>query len=828
MSSIIHATAHGLVAGDPVRFGNLVPTNTGIDETVTYYVLAAGLTADAFEFSETDGGTPVVLAYPITDGLIRNADDYSVVADGIMDPPDSDLGVASALNVSMTTSMSLGPDGTVVPQITCTFPPIGAFVADNPTQPDTLVFDLAEDFEFKTKPQQQRLKYDPSIVSGADPTTRQKVTFTGLVAGRTYYARVYLTDIYTNSTIVTPGYVLSSLAAAGDTTAPAVPTSLAAAAGILMNMVSWVKVTDADLDHYDLAISTDGGSTFPTVRAVYTTVVALSDLTADQAYVYKVRAVDSSGNASAYTSTVTATPRKVTGSGLSGTDIKALSIDGAEIKAAAITAAKIAAGTITANEIAADTILAGNIAASAITSSELAAGAVVAGKIAAGTIVAADIAADTITAANIAASAITSSELAANAVIAGKIAAGTIVTGDLNATCSISLVSNSGATVVIDSTGITITNGKLTLQDEWGSSVIGASGFSGNWTEFILSGLYNGAFRSGVAGTVGLGRTSALPYWTVSNVAGTPTLTFVGPGIKCKWAAIDTTKMIVSDFITVLPGSTVEAAISLQYNRTSGGVHVEVEVETWDTTQTFAVGLIAIDETLTASTSGIVTFRATAAIPTNAYYYKVKVRLTEKTTHNSANEILVYQVAAKVATGPNFDVVTYAGLFSAFPHTPVTGDLRFRSDVDMWFKYNGSQWLCTCKHIAQFSMAVTATLPLAATATNRFYCPLPVDVGLDILIESYETFFNVRTGGTALGASHKWVDTIAAQPSGTTIATLSIASGASAAYRTVADSGDDTLDITSADVGLTETWTKTGTPGDLEHQTQITYRFIGV
>jgi hypothetical protein len=76
MASVIHATAHGLVAGDAVRFGNVLPANAGVSPLTTYYVLAAGLTANAFEFSTTVGGTPFVLTHAITSVTLSRPDKY--------------------------------------------------------------------------------------------------------------------------------------------------------------------------------------------------------------------------------------------------------------------------------------------------------------------------------------------------------------------------------------------------------------------------------------------------------------------------------------------------------------------------------------------------------------------------------------------------------------------------------------------------------------------------------------------------------------------------------------------------------------------------------
>lgn len=51
--------AHGLVAGDAIRFSTTGALPTGVSASLTYYVIAAGITADTFEFSTTFGGTAV-------------------------------------------------------------------------------------------------------------------------------------------------------------------------------------------------------------------------------------------------------------------------------------------------------------------------------------------------------------------------------------------------------------------------------------------------------------------------------------------------------------------------------------------------------------------------------------------------------------------------------------------------------------------------------------------------------------------------------------------------------------------------------------------------
>lgn len=74
--STIFFTAHGLVEGQAIKFANVLPDDTGIDETVTYYVIADNLTADSFEFSETPGGASFVLANDIASGDVIMPEEY--------------------------------------------------------------------------------------------------------------------------------------------------------------------------------------------------------------------------------------------------------------------------------------------------------------------------------------------------------------------------------------------------------------------------------------------------------------------------------------------------------------------------------------------------------------------------------------------------------------------------------------------------------------------------------------------------------------------------------------------------------------------------------
>jgi TP901-1 family phage major tail protein len=57
-SDLVGYTAHGLVAGDTVKFSGITGPTTPVNSTV-YYVIASGLTADAFKIAATAGGSAI-------------------------------------------------------------------------------------------------------------------------------------------------------------------------------------------------------------------------------------------------------------------------------------------------------------------------------------------------------------------------------------------------------------------------------------------------------------------------------------------------------------------------------------------------------------------------------------------------------------------------------------------------------------------------------------------------------------------------------------------------------------------------------------------------
>jgi hypothetical protein len=140
-------------------------------------------------------------------------------------------------------------------------------------------------------------------------------TITGLTNGTTYYVKVYAIDISGNISAASTeiSYLLkgSSGNSGGDTVAPGIPTGLAATVNSnnTVNLI-WVDPTDSDLSYIQI-IRSKGTGVDPT--SILTTVTkgvknyTDTDVLAGDVVNYKLKAYDTSGNASSATSTVSLT-----------------------------------------------------------------------------------------------------------------------------------------------------------------------------------------------------------------------------------------------------------------------------------------------------------------------------------------------------------------------------------------------------------------------------------------------------------------------------------------------------------------------------------------
>lgn len=105
--STINRVAHGLTAGQRVRFSDIAPDDTGLDPEVVYFVITAGLVADAFQISETDEGDPLVLDLDVTSANMQ------VVPEETDSSPAIAITAAAATDLFAATAHGLVADDTI-------------------------------------------------------------------------------------------------------------------------------------------------------------------------------------------------------------------------------------------------------------------------------------------------------------------------------------------------------------------------------------------------------------------------------------------------------------------------------------------------------------------------------------------------------------------------------------------------------------------------------------------------------------------------------------------------------------------------------------------
>ena len=133
-------------------------------------------------------------------------------------------------------------------------------------------------------------------------------TISPTVGAATYYTRVRaVNDIGVRSAFVT-----ANVTALGDSTAPAVPSSVSATGGQGSITLSWTNPTDKDFSNVEIHRSTSSGGTYTAVASVaggygLPSSFVNGSLNDSTAYYYKLKSVDYSGNKSAFTGVVNAT-----------------------------------------------------------------------------------------------------------------------------------------------------------------------------------------------------------------------------------------------------------------------------------------------------------------------------------------------------------------------------------------------------------------------------------------------------------------------------------------------------------------------------------------
>lgn len=162
---------------------------------------------------------------------------------------------------------------------------------------------------------------------------------------------------------------------------------------------------------------------------------------------------------------------------------------------------------------------------------------------------------------------------------------------------------------------------------------------------------------------------------------------------------------------------------------------------------------------------------------------------------------------------------------TAFPSAPATNSRFFRTDRGIEYYYDGTRWLS----VNQFNESIPWFLgvqqfTVTALGANRLAVPYAGTYDL-WLVEAQLSFYVL--GGTALGASHKWVTEIKkfAVSSDSVIATFNVNSGSSNAWRSSVVTIGALLGTTH--FSFSADHTKTGTPGDYFVLPRIVYRLVG-
>jgi predicted phage tail protein len=233
-------------------------------------------------------------------------------------------------------------------------------------------------------------------------TKSTPAVITTLQNGQNYNIRVKAV----NEIGVSSAYVSATPTAATDTTAPNVPSSVSATGQFEAISVNWTNPTASDFSHVDVYQSTSSGGTYALVGKSSGTSFVKAGLSTTTTYYYKVKAVDFTGNQSAFSGVVNATTTTAPAA-----TIPDGSISTVKIADDAITNRLIATDAVNSDSIAANSVTAVEIVAGTITATEIAANTITANKIAANTITASQVAANTLTAAQIQASSITVDKL---------------------------------------------------------------------------------------------------------------------------------------------------------------------------------------------------------------------------------------------------------------------------------------------------------------------------------------------------------------------------------------------------------------------------------
>jgi len=184
-------------------------------------------------------------------------------------------------------------------------------------------------------------------------TKNSPFTIVNLQSSQTYNVRVKAV----NELGVSSTYITSAPTAAIDTTAPSAPTSVSSTGEFEQSTVSWTNPTATDFSHVDVYGSNSSGSGYSLIGKSGGTTFTEANLSTGVTRYYKLKAVDFTGNQSAFTSaTSAAVTTKVPVGGIADdavdtAQIADLAVETAQIDNDAVTIAKVATSLQSTNYV---------------------------------------------------------------------------------------------------------------------------------------------------------------------------------------------------------------------------------------------------------------------------------------------------------------------------------------------------------------------------------------------------------------------------------------------------------------------------------------------
>jgi hypothetical protein len=91
------------------------------------------------------------------------------------------------------------------------------------------------------------------------------------------------------------------------------------------------------------------------------------------------------------------------------------------------------------------------------------------------------------------------------------------------------------------------------------------------------------------------------------------------------------------------------------------------------------------------------------------------------------------------------------------PGSPSTGDLFFRTDLNLIITYDGTRWVTVNQYVIFFNRhAANSGLAISATTNTHSTAVIPNNLGDNFWVDSVHIACTVNSGGTALSGSHDW------------------------------------------------------------------------